>query len=726
MANKELPVFERQVSVHPTSTPDIQGAYEQFAASDNNLSAVGTNIAAKASNALAQQLGGDAGHNPHGNLFPSLTDFDKTFAESYKTQAHATLGLQAEKLITDTNLAVSSASRITPDLITKSQSSIAEGLQKIYAQAPSEIRPQLEATYNSAQLSQMEQLNKRMLSEQHEDRRNNTILSNDKNAELAHSLAASGNYAAAEQLIKVTESINNSAISANIGFTPQQGKVGADTVRQSYNAGRLQHGYDQANAQGKGEEYLKNLATRPDWIEDKDYPNAVQSIRGYVNNQQALKADYEQLTMSQFQQKIVTNAGGITNTELLSTLDKLSPINASKLNVAYVSGLKAQLKEKKDTQDLSNNWGDARAHANSDPKIINGTFNNKTAYTMRQDPTLSREAAENQVAAAAGGEIPVFTKTLKSSLWNGNAGTMISAARQIADLQDNGHGHALTGLSDQDLAIASDIKHNYNPADPESGARIIAENKENQDPKIRRSSEEAFENNIYTNTVKNGKQTDDYVLEKFGFQGGLFHAALDSPWSKHTYAQDILANWKTNFVNTRGDSVRTFELTQQYIKDNYGKTKINGASEWAQHPLEKACGFSEGDGLDSINEDIIRQISPKLEESKKAFFAEKPTSNEYWTIEKVQEKRSEFEEDFPISKTQPLTRLQFTKHERNGHAITTSTYPLRLVGNNFNWDLNVQSARGPRSIFLEAPQLGVHTYSPDVAWIKDHYDKGHL
>lgn len=714
IANPEL---QRKTEVQVGSTPDFQSATQENAASSNFLGSIGAQVAQSASNAVATQLGGESGKNPHGNLFPTVTDFDKNFEESYHTQAHAVLGLQAEQLITESNLRASQASRITPDLIASTQDNISKGLQKIYALAPDKIRPQLEATYGEAQLSQVEQLNKRMLNEQHEDRRNNTILSNDRNAELGHSLAVSGKYDAADALVKTTESINNSAIAGNIGFTPQQGKVGVDTVRQAVISGKLQHQYDAAVAEGKGDEYLKTLAKKPDWISDADYQPAIQSIRSYANNQIALKSNYEQLTMSQFQEKLVTNASAITGTELQSTLDKLSPINASKTQIAYVSAIKSQQQDNQEQSNLNLKWDDVRAQANAPEKIKNSTFNSKVAYAMKSNPDMTIEQAENQVAASAGGEIPVFTKTLKGGLWSGDPALMTSASQQIASLQMNGNGHALEGLSEQDKALASDIKHNYNPADPASAARIIAENKQNMDPDVRKDSETAFANQIYDNTRKSGKAVDDYVLETFGMQGGMFHQGFDSPWAKSSYASDIKSNWNANFINTGRDEVRAKELTQQYVKDNYGKTSFNGSSEWTLHPIEKACGFSEGDGLPAINNDIVRQLEKPFAKLKDAYDAK--TSDEYWTIAKQPIKKT-----YTVGQTHPFQeteRLMLTQHKRNGVANDVKTFPLRLVGNNYNWEINVDGENGPINVFLAAPFMGVHTYTPDIDWIKNNY-----
>jgi len=713
MAIAPIPVLKRQeTNVKQTNVPEFQSSFEKLGESENIAGAIGSQVAQSASNQMAAQLGTASGQHPTGDIkLPSLTEFDKNFAESYKTQAGATLGLQANKLISDANLYAAQSPRMTPELIKQTQANISLGLKKIYDLAPTDVRSKLENVYNASQLTQLEHLTNRMIQEQNEDKKNKTILSNNQNAETAHALSSTGKYDAAIELAKENEKLNKSTVASNVGFTPQQGKVGNDTVRLSAISGRLQYEYDKAVIEKKGDEYLKSLAKRPDWISDADYPSAMQNIKSYVNNQESLKSNYEQLVMSQFNDEIISRVAEITGTELQSALDKLSPVNASKLSNQYERAYKAYKKDETDQSYLSQHWDDSRAQANSTPKIQNQTFNGKVAYAMANDPNLTREKAENQVAASAGGPIPVFIDTLQKSLWGGDPKAMVSAATQIDDLQSHGHGHALKGLNDADLAIASDIKHTYNPADPASAARIITQNKQNQDFNFKRDSEAIFANNLYSNTVKIGVNQDKYILNKFKMN------KFDSPWSKSHYATDILTNYRTNFINTGRDENRSSDLTKNYIKNSYGKTLFNGDSEWTKHPIEKACGFAEGEGIGTINQDIMRQLAEPLDKLKARYDAKE--TNEYWTMEPEMETRSAFSiRSDEYIEPGDIKKLNFIKHTREGFGQKTETYPLRLVGNDFNWDINLETTDGPLSIFLMAPIIGVNTYTPDVEWIK--------
>jgi len=718
--------YQRSERPEISSTPNYQNTINDYAASSNWMSRIGATVASKASNAIAQKIGGELGKNPQGDIGIPITDFDKTMQESYLTQAQATLGLQADKLITDSNIEVAKADRITPDLIAKTNKSISIGLQNIFKNAPPQVLPNLQKVYGASQLSLSEHLTNRMIQEQHEDTVNNTILSNNQNAETAHSLSASGKFDAADLLVKNNTAKNNATAARNIGFTPQQAKVGSDTVRQSAIAGKLQFQYDQAVKEKKEADFVKNLATRPSWISDADYPTAMQSLTNHINMQNSLKSNYEELTMTDFKGRMETDIGSITGSDLQSTLDKLSPLNASKLNNEYIAAYKKQKQENEEQSNLIQHWDNATVHANASEKIKNKTFNGKVNYVIANSPNTSREEAENQVASSAGGTIPVFTQTLKTKLRSGDPNDMVSAAKQISELQESGNGKALGGLSDEDKALASDIKHNYNPADPASAARIIAENKQNQDNDFRRDSEAAFANKIYQNTIKVGKDADDYILGTFGLGDPIIGTRFDTPWNKAFYASDIRSNYRTNFINTGRDDNRAQLLTKDYVKNNYGKTSINGSSEWTLHPIEKACGFPEGEGITTINKDIVRQLTGPMLNLKKLYDDKK--SDEYWSIEPV-EKEAKVYTTFPGAPAiqapggPTIERLNLVKHTRNGAATDTHTYPLRLVGNNFNWEINGDTANGPASMFLLGPILGVHTYTPDVEWIKANANK---
>src|ERR1700751_3989563 len=163
MAEQDIPVLGRQTEAQVTSEPDVQSGFDQLAASQNNLSAIGAQVAQSASNQTTAVLGNISCNNPHVDLTPPLTDFDKNFTQNYQAQAQATLGLQGQKLLDDAHVAMSKPPRLTPELIAQTQNQLQSGLSKIADQAPTAIKGSLQNTFNSQILDQTMQYQTKMI-----------------------------------------------------------------------------------------------------------------------------------------------------------------------------------------------------------------------------------------------------------------------------------------------------------------------------------------------------------------------------------------------------------------------------------------------------------------------------------------------------------------------------------------------------------------------------------
>lgn len=692
----EIPVLQQREKIEIGSTPDFQSTYDRLAESENYLSVAGSKVADVASNTISSQLGAESGKNPHGNLLPPVTDFDKNFVKSYETQAKVTLGLKANKLITDSNLEVASAARITQDLIDNSQDKVTQGLNKIYEKAPTNIRNELESTFTAQQLSQREHLTRRMISEQHDDRRNNTILYNNTNAEIAHSLASTGNFKEAESLVKEISQINQSAVKGNIGFTPEQAKIGTDTVRRSYINGRLQYEYDSAEANKKGDKYLKGLSKKPDWISDADYPHAMQSIASYANQQKSLKSDYENLTIAEMNTKIAQDAGGISGIDFQSALDKLSPINAAKLRTSYINGIKSQQKSGTDQSLLSNNWSSSTIHANSDPKNINKVFNDKVDYAMKNNQGMSRDNAENQVAMSAGGPIPVLQKEFENKLTSANPQSIASASAQIQTLHDMEAGRVYSGLSQKAKAIAFQFQHQKGSMPDTDLARQITDNLTNIDEKKQKILDNIWGIKLSAKGaggLGSTKSFSDFALEEVGLKkdkfGGKYFSTI--------YGNDIYDQLQSNFNAAGGDYETAVKMTKDYVSDHYGETAINGIRQTTDSPIEKYLGYKGHEAVPFIQQDLLNQLSESFKDSKLH------NPNDYWETLPLKGKVAEV-----------------VRHTNGKEGKKDYRYPVNLVGRAGNqWDVVVQTPHGNRNLFLVAPNLGVTTYQPN----KNEIDK---
>ena len=710
---------KRTVGTEIGRTPDIQGATSAYAANTNWMSELGATVAAKSSNAFAARIGSELGKNPQGEIGPSFTEFDKALEQSYKAQAGSTLGLQAQTLISKTNLELAAMPRLDAGTIAKSQQKVVQGLSKIFSFAPDSIRPELEHQYGSVMIAQNEHLTNRMIVEQREDRRNNFELSAKVANQNAYSLGLTGvdldkngDSKPGLSIIKTVEQQAAAALDMR-DITPETKKVAIDSARQSYLSGKTIRIGLQKQKEGKLGEFEKDLADNPEkyGIGPDDHNTVMNNFMAYMNNQKALRAEDESLKSQEMHNRIATDPTSITGAEWTAFENSVSPLKASQMQFNLIQALKSKNDEGMNVANLLQHYGDAVAQANASPKVQNAAFNKNVENTMQKNPMITRDQAEVQVGMSAGAEVPVLTKSLKNKLWSGDPVQMDSAARQINEFKELKAGHALSGLNDQDLGLYAQYEALRNPADPTIGAKLAIDNSQNQDPGVKKVIDTKWQNIVDNNTRLAKVDVDDWILTKFGFStqnkttGFFGRKQFDSPFMSTVYASDIMNKYKAFFNSTRGNENLATQMTQEYVDANYGQTEVNGSKQWTLHPIEKTIGFQGSDGIPAIHKDILRQMTEPMAKLKEAY--DKKESNEYWSIEA------------PSNKNKPMKLVQ---HRRSEVGTTTKEYDMLLIGSNFDsWDVNVQTDHGPQNLFLNAPMLGVMTYTPDRDWIKDEY-----
>lgn len=747
--NKEptFPTVERHVNAEPVATPPIANAFRDYAAASNWMSDVGNKVASAASNALAQKLGSEYGKNPQGTLLPPITEFDKQFANSYHTQAQATLSLQANKLITDSNIEIAKAPRVTPDMIAKSQNEINIGLQNIYRQAPAEIRPQLEYHYGSLMLNQKEQLNNRMIGEQRQDRKYNTMLVSNQNAETAHSLAASGNINAAESIVATTEKINQSAY-ADRAIDPVMAKTQTDTVRKSMIDGRLQYEYEKARAEGKGEQYVADLANKkPSWIKDADYDGAMSNLRSYIGQQQALRMEDQSLALAKFKVSLAQDPTGVTGSQIAELNTHLDPVHQEQAHLDWITAVKRFNTENEGANTLVADWSNPRSFASASDKAKNVGFRSLVNSAVKQG--YSQDNAEVQVMAQAGGVVPEFTRSLKNRLASSNPQMVISAARQIHALSEMNAGQALQGLDKQDLAMFNSVEALVDSQDPNKALQKLHEQYYSQDPNVATANEEKWKS-IVSMEKPDGVSVNDWALTVSGLKASSFL----TPGEALVHGNDLFTEYKTNFVIS-GDKKVATKMLQDSVANNYGTTYINGFEQTTKHPIEKVLNLPP-DAAGIVQEDIMRQLKTNFDANKKRF--DSGEVNEYWELTPrvtaadilaIREKSLKaLPSDIPeqsmlrtkmnaeqIDRYSASKPIEVIRHIRNGQS---KKYSVVIVSNPFatmtsdkdhpiqsGWDIAVTSEEGTRNLYREAPYLGVVTYDPDLSFIRPTYLKLH-
>lgn len=712
---QQLPEYNRAVTAEISHIPDYQSSVSNYASETNWMSAIGSEVASKASGAIATKLGIEAGKNPkEGHLGLALTDFDKNYEQAYTTQAQATLGLQAQTLISKANLEVAASPSINADMISKSQQQVKLGLSRILSMAPESVRGQMEHQYGGVMLQQNEHLVNRMLKQQQEDRRNTLDMSTKINSQDAHSLALSGDDKGAEAAVHAVISSYHSAVNTR-DATDLESIVAVDSARQSYLSGKKTRQAIEAENEGKLPEFYKNLIDDPE-LKDKDRTPVVNSVLEYMNSRASLRMQDQQLKMSQFQVKLAENPDQITGAEFAQLQSQLTPVQGQKVKLDFIQALNRRKKDDTQSSVLISDWGNSELHANSNPETQNKSFNkmvDKTVENSSQSGKLpvSHEEAQVQVAASAGAPIPVFTKTLQNKLSSGNPQQMESAAQQIHSLYEMNAGHALSNLTDKDKAMYSTIDNLHNSLDPTEAAREAVNKIYNQDPAMYQANQQKWAN--YLSVHSRGISKSDFALRQFGYSKKDFI----NPSIAQVYGTDILNKYATNYQILGGDEKTAKSVTQRYIDENYGDTGVNGGNNKTLHPIEKILGYNDSAVVPVIQMDIVNQLNAKLIPLKEQY--DRGTANEYWTTEPVSDKKHGI-----FSSTYEPIKVK--RHSRSGETEKVDTFDLVIQGNSRNWDVSVYSDKtGLRNLYQVAPFIGYTTYTPNKKWIDNQYIGNH-
>jgi hypothetical protein len=708
-AGQTLPQpYHREVGVETTAFPDLQASINNYADSTNWMSAIGSSIATSAATASAQKIGSELGKNPQGNIGIPITNFDKTMQDSYNTQSQATLGLQANKLISDSNIELAKLPRLSPDTIANTQKSISSGLKNIISQAPDGVKENLESHYGNVQLDQTSSLTDRMIREQKEDQRNNTIFSSSTMAENAYSFGLNGNDKAALKTIETVKNLNAASVASNNGITPEQAKEHVDTVRRSYLTGKVNGEYEKQRLAGKGEAYLKSLADKkPSYISDADYPSVMQNVMQHVNQQDALRKQDEQLRLAQFKTSVALNPNSPDIPAQLNDLKaNVTPEEYETAQLHYINTLRDFNNKQGNVQNALTSWNDPEAFSRLSDKAIDKGFDLQTTRYIQQHQDkgtpITRDDAEVQVALSAGGKVPVFIKSLNNKAMSGNPASILSAATQIQALRDLEGGHALEGLSKPAEVLTNQFIHQRGSMPDNDLARKLTDNITNVDSSMQQTLDNSWNLTLSTKGARGlaqNKSLGDYALREVG----LLNKNLGGKYFNTVYGNDIYSQLYSNFIASRGDYDTAVKMTKDYVDTHYGETRVNGDSQISDSPIEKVLGYKDRNVVPAIQQDILNQLSIKFNTNK--------DPNDYWTTEPL---KSNNGYTFPAA--------EVTRHIKTDKGVKEYRYPVNIIGRPGNeWDVVVQTPTGPRNLFLVAPHVGIATYKPNAIAIRQIY-----
>lgn len=694
--------YQRQVSAEVTSLPDFQGAVSKYASDSNWMSVIGSQVASTASNVLASKLGGESGKNPHGDIGVAFTDFDKNFKASYDTQAQSVLSVQAQKLISDSNIELAKAPRIDAGMIAKANQGVNQSLQKIYNLAPDSVRPNLEHQYQSVMIQQNEHLMGRMLTENRQDMRDNTLAGNKVYAENAHSLAIGGDEKGSMSAVKAAEKDADAAYSAHV-INKQEYQTAKDTAHISMLSGKYTREMLKADSQGKRGEFEKKLALHPPEDIAGQYHDAVlNNVASYIGMQDRLRSEQENYVSQEMHNRIALDPNGISGTDWATFESQVSPLKASQMQFNLIQALKAKKADGISEADLIRHWDSAEEGANASEKIINSSFNTQVANLQKRNPNLSHDAAQVQVAMSAGFKVPVFEKDLENKLVNGNPVNIQSAVQQMQMLDEAKSSHVYSGISAKAKAIGIQFMNQRGTIPDTDLARKITDNLSNIDDTLQKTLDNSWQMILSTKGAGGlgaNKPHYKFALEETGINPGKNGINMGGSYFAVLYGNDIYNQLQSNFTTTRGDYPTALKMTQSYVDEHYGETTVNGGKQITDSPIEKYLGYKSHDVTPFIHQDLLNHLSANFELAKAGH------PDDYW-------------------QTEPLKSgvAEVTRHVKTKDGMKVYRYPVNLLGRAGNqWDVVVQTPQGPRNLFLVAPNLGITTYQPDKKAIDKAY-----
>lgn len=749
--------FKRTEKAQTSNLQDVQGPTNRYAESTNWMSSVGARVAQGASNQIAKQFGYEMGKNPQGDVFPTFTDFDKTFVQSYNTQAQATLGTQADKLLTDAELQLGKATRLTPELISKTNQQVQKGLSTIAQHAPVDIKSHLESNFASMMNQQNLKYQLRMFGEQREDEKNNLVAALNVNNKQINQLAMSGDYKAAEQLSEQTQSMAQAGARSR-HLTPDIANTAADAARLTAVQGKYIHGAIQARNQGKLAEYERNFAdsNQPD-LSYADKLSVAKAMNQQMQVLESLRSQDQNLTSTKFHLSMIQDLGGITNTQIQDALSKLTPLQGTNLLIDYNKAIQKANKDGVSLLEAKRTYTNAESFSQQSSEVKTKVLADQSAQYIQDQAkvgnTVSPAEAKMHIAAIAGGPIPSYISSLNSKAESGNPVSLqeVSAAIDYVG-HENSNPQNLKGLSDKSKAMVAMFNAFSDSHDPVTAAQMAKEVVYNKDEKVQKAAEKNW-----TDYVKKNKSSgqSDYSFA-LSIAGVDKDSLVDVP-----YLSDFVNDkFKGYYILSHGNEDIATRLTKADIDSTFGYTNVNGQKQFTHLPLNRMYGLpDDANGL--IHEDMRGQVEKQFESSKALY--DKGASDFYWmtqpqaSTEHIQQMMIDVRKPFVPSNKGLVENskerlkydqeIQFKKNAienfRNGappkviqHFRDGSSHEYELnvqsganLGRNKQggmvgyYDVNLKQGNTITSIAMADPNAGFIKYIPNKNKILEQYQK---
>ena len=736
----ELPILQRKEKVQIFEHANLQKATEEYAASDNSMSAIGAHIATQANNALAVKMGYESGKNPQGDILPPFTEFDKNFVAGYNAQAQATLTTQADKLFNDINLKMSKARRLNPELIASTQSQLKTGLARISSYAPTELKSKLEGAFDSQLNSSMTQYQERMIKEQRGDEAERLTNSLYINTKKIQELASQGDFKGSELILNNLKSMAHGGAGIHL-ISPAQATKAFDTAQQTFLDAKYSKLALDAKKNGTYEEFTKNYAEhKPEGMTAEQWINTGQALEKQVQFYDGLTKQSQNLALDDFHLAIVD--GSATEQMLSDLKDKVNHHDFIDAKIKFIKANKERTGYSQRSLNLSGQMTNKDLWSGSTIREKNDSFdlnvNAHLSNAQKNGKQLTPAEAKLKVAMNAAGTVPKYVEELNEKGLGNNPIDILEAGHSVEVMYSSGNAQKLKGLDSRVLDNFHAFQ-NFRQTTPDINEAAIKAH----EAVLAKKPEQIEANSAalkayYKKKLGTSEQPWQYMMRLTSISPGQIVS------NQQAYGQKLQTIFEDHFNALNGDVASAEKITKMEEKQLFGTTHVNGKNEFTYLPIENHVPIpSDGIGIikSDINNQLEKQFAPikkMYDEGKSEFYYEvKPRIN----VEDVYKHLKESEKLKPAQRAVFEANLlekfnegkvEIIKHQRHNEPLVYEAY---LQANPYSapttdpsnpvtggWEVKLKSKNRIENLSLPGTVDGMTVYRPDYADIKANYE----
>jgi len=569
---QEPPQYERTQGIVPgAQSVDFSVAMRGSESFAKALGAIGAQIAQRASNQQATQLGIEAAQNPGRTLLPDINEATAHFNEAYKNEEYKVLQFEGEKYLSNIYNDLASDPNPTSESLLEFEKNAQNGIQSILGQSKgphaSELKRHFEKVYNSQFMdlsNKVEASNRRYLKEQ-------TAAQLEQSSDGMVTAIRNGDVELGQSYFN--QSLKNLYESAAINNTPlEKVAIQEQQLRSQYLSAQLQKGYIDSPNKDKPKYLAEARDNLPEDMSAEDKDSIVAGLEQFSRKYDSAFKGQQYLNYNQAKMKIASRE--FTASDLADLEDKVNAYQLSDLEIEATKVSAAESRNLSSAQEILKYSDNPVFLANQSDKNINYTVDSvilPQAEAEKGEPLSLSEQA--MVLSNFKTPVPSLSKRLSAAIRDGSPMDLVDASIAVSFAQANNPA-LIRNMSKDDIAVANLYQSiSKNPKySGEEGAIRARDSVYNLTPEIKEERQrkvDAYYKSKELNTSKGAIREASKSI-----QTGFFSTTKKLPAGASTVYLDILRNE----IMRSGDPVIAEKMAKDQMKEIYQETDINNIS----------------------------------------------------------------------------------------------------------------------------------------------------